>query len=772
MAGFCLNYLLSSPVALGIANDELRRHSQSGYYAFHDYASVHWSDHLIHLKNDCINFADEVQTSLISRYRSLLKWTESSEHSLIQSSKMDPGQIDEMIKDIPQDARSRDRRYQITLRTSRIRSVIEAMMEEFKDGNPARLVLCDMYGSRLFKCGKVDCRYYLEGFDTRSARDRHLQKHERSYTCVHQACPFQTLGFENEPQLRKHIENAHAAEDDDRFAFPKARRKNADTLCNAAARGDIAAVKGLLDQAHSINQPSRTKGGLTPLVLAVRNGHSKISKLLLEKGANAWYRGPREAQNTAFDAAIANGDIETMHYLLTIPEADTKLGIVGDQLGSILRSAIEQGHPVMVKMILDFKSRYHILIKTTSLHSLSSVREKEYCIDLAQLMLVKSDQNEVFRILHGHVEAKSCWRFFGDLFNMSSGPIVIGLQKWDEAERGAIHRALDHQPWDTIRVFMKPSLLNLNAIDRHGRTPLRRMIDEFEIRTASNELSVDHLISIIDNLLHQPGLNPNIVDRKGRSPLIRAAQLNLIHCVGLLLSVDDIETNLIDKEGRTALSRALEHGETDSVSIIQSDRKFDVNAQDDRGETMLSRAVRAARHGEVNRLVALEGIDLQLQNHDGKTPSDLVNELQRLAQEGNSDHLSQFMKQDLVESDPISTGDGFERMKSLDKLYHIACVSDWMESRLFEERSRSFQRMASEIIDSIDQHGYIKWDPVMNKLLFRHQQETQILLLEYHSINEYQGRSNAVNPQREMRLRAHYYKKLLDIEQEQEKLSV
>ena len=78
-------------------------------------------------------------------------------------------------------------------------------------------------------------------------------------------------------------------------------------LHEAASRGDADSIRKL--GAAAIDAPDEK--GLTPLVLAIQNGHPECAALLLQMGAN-----PNAGNWTALHEAALNGDLVSLQALL------------------------------------------------------------------------------------------------------------------------------------------------------------------------------------------------------------------------------------------------------------------------------------------------------------------------------------------------------------------------------------------------------------------------------------------------------------------------
>lgn len=62
------------------------------------------------------------------------------------------------------------------------------------------------YGRNYFKCERLSCPYFHEGFENSKDRDKHTKRHERPFQCVIETCDQSTFGFASNKQLEKQYE--------------------------------------------------------------------------------------------------------------------------------------------------------------------------------------------------------------------------------------------------------------------------------------------------------------------------------------------------------------------------------------------------------------------------------------------------------------------------------------------------------------------------------------------------------------------------------------
>ncbi|KAF3764220.1 hypothetical protein M406DRAFT_339885 [Cryphonectria parasitica EP155] len=102
---------------------------------------------------------------------------------------------------------------------SRLRTRIENVYTDLAALNETKR-LVEIYGPNLFKCSRLSCRYFYDGFATAFERDRHLDRHERPFRCTVLGCLSYSMGFDTQKKLDNHMRQTHRRLEDDEDAFP------------------------------------------------------------------------------------------------------------------------------------------------------------------------------------------------------------------------------------------------------------------------------------------------------------------------------------------------------------------------------------------------------------------------------------------------------------------------------------------------------------------------------------------------------------------------
>jgi hypothetical protein len=99
----------------------------------------------------------------------------------------------------------------------RNRELIEKLPpQEFRD-------LTTYYGKKQFKCSKLTCFYFHEGFENATTRDKHVNKHDRPFICDVPGCSISEFGFSSNTELDKHKRVFHPEMVDQTIMFKRVK---------------------------------------------------------------------------------------------------------------------------------------------------------------------------------------------------------------------------------------------------------------------------------------------------------------------------------------------------------------------------------------------------------------------------------------------------------------------------------------------------------------------------------------------------------------------
>ncbi|CAI6332799.1 unnamed protein product [Periconia digitata] len=256
MAHLCLTYMSFDHFHPLTRDDQVRISLHKGDYAFADYASSYWANHLIEgvrdagksptvdlralieaigvfldvqraSRQDPLVVSKTLQTQLApleycSEYQEICQAVVSTKNQLLPTGK---GPLKEEV-------------LHIAKVMGKWRSEIELVFQSVNATDAEKQSLELFYGPHPFKCSRLNCRFYHEGFELDSQRKLHNDKHERAFLCTKRGCPWETIGYTSSKELRAHTKECHEEpeypEEDDEER-PSANRKAVNrfqcTLC-------------------------------------------------------------------------------------------------------------------------------------------------------------------------------------------------------------------------------------------------------------------------------------------------------------------------------------------------------------------------------------------------------------------------------------------------------------------------------------------------------------------------------------------------------------
>ncbi|KAI1757159.1 hypothetical protein F4782DRAFT_537465 [Xylaria castorea] len=193
----CLRYLSSPCFQKDLSEDQREQRTLQGYYSFADYALPKWGYHVDalikagpNLPTDCLLNLSQALTEFEGLYRDELPIPADAEERVSRAREECRAFVDhdfyEALVTIwthfsHQQAAHFKERNKVSLpslKTSLEQS--RAMLESLS----SQQELEELYGECLFKCDRLTCAYFYEGFGTKEARDNHLRRHDGPYLSV------------------------------------------------------------------------------------------------------------------------------------------------------------------------------------------------------------------------------------------------------------------------------------------------------------------------------------------------------------------------------------------------------------------------------------------------------------------------------------------------------------------------------------------------------------------------------------------------------------
>ena len=233
LAALCLQYLTFECFQPDLGEDQLRRYAESGIFAFQDYAAAKWIHHvkaILGLSPDTFyatGNAASYQAKLLtafddftSTYSDELPDNDIAFPALEACSKFQGNLIYDdltrvwncILKHQEGDLDTRNTIIPPSLSRSvtSARETLQEITGNKRGSYPHAARLAKYYGSKSFKCPKVTCFYFHEGFGDAKSRDKHLKQHDRPFWCPVDDCSSAEFGFASNIQLDKHKRQYHA----------------------------------------------------------------------------------------------------------------------------------------------------------------------------------------------------------------------------------------------------------------------------------------------------------------------------------------------------------------------------------------------------------------------------------------------------------------------------------------------------------------------------------------------------------------------------------
>ncbi|RDW70893.1 uncharacterized protein DSM5745_08404 [Aspergillus mulundensis] len=573
MCRLCLVYLSHPCVDHQLSGESLNKYVLQGYYGFLDYAVAYWVSHLesclAHTKDyDDRSFESlgrDLQLFLDRHFQEGCRYPVSTKTQI----KLRP-----FKKETYYDRLALAFEYwqqETTIITTKsdgrpvldLQAAINAIRSELESLWSDQKLPRQIYGGSIFKCSRLYCNFFFEGFGGPTERDLHIKEHERSYTCQFPNCPASQMGYVSRKDLDRHLSNSHhipelTAE------FPIFQDPSSIDIMHACKTGNLAMVERWAAQFR----PSELaeKAGLmeesikSAMGLAVANEHFSVVKLLLEQTSS-----PADYLPNVIRLACSLNRNSILRSVLDMNIETKPVKGLEKRLGHCVHKLLRRYEDTLARDLL----KYLVSNEITPRFSWLETATKVGCLTTIGYLF---DTCGNYFPDKGSICIKDAAKF-GKLE-------VCRLLIHHESSRlsiGDIKRALEAAAANGEERIMDLLLQDLPEHEQNGT-----WFQTAQLRKAAIEGAEE----TVANLLSDQELQLNIVDREKRTPLYLAVANRHTGIVSLLVSSGrdigiNVECDQTFRERRsihlkTALCYSAFHGYIDIAKILLQCEGIDI----------------------------------------------------------------------------------------------------------------------------------------------------------------------------------------------------
>jgi DNA-directed RNA polymerase subunit RPC12/RpoP len=226
-----LKYLTFECFQRDTDDQKLRQFAQHGYFAFQDYAVAKWGHHLRATVDMGLDLLSDHPDNVVALYD-----IEAALYDFIDVYDNDGTFAEPPVPAAKEACKIFERRgfYEnllylwshitqhqqkgpefrneislkdLGLALMRNREILETLPHSNGSSHAADLNV--FYGDKAFKCPKVTCHYFHEGFKDANSRETHIRRHDRPYNCTVADCLGAESGFSSNKDLEKHMRAYH-----------------------------------------------------------------------------------------------------------------------------------------------------------------------------------------------------------------------------------------------------------------------------------------------------------------------------------------------------------------------------------------------------------------------------------------------------------------------------------------------------------------------------------------------------------------------------------
>ncbi|KAH7125933.1 hypothetical protein EDB81DRAFT_730245 [Dactylonectria macrodidyma] len=279
----CLSYLSHACFQKGLGAQQRESWARKGHYALQDYAVSQWQSHLnAFIENSPTLFNDlnhstmyrsktagvlqafcDVYSRSLKEINKAQKETEAKDANQAEGSCQPFKQQDfhtnlllvwtHVVRhqNLGFKERNKISMKQLEDILKGTRSTLESLASEMEECGE----LTEFYGKNAFKCTRITCDYFYEGFDKEASVKSHSNRHDRPFPCTVPECSLVPFGFSTNKDLEKHLRTYHPDMSDQLSGFAQLDRRvvpNAKFQCTLCQRSYTrqANLNGHMNSAH------------------------------------------------------------------------------------------------------------------------------------------------------------------------------------------------------------------------------------------------------------------------------------------------------------------------------------------------------------------------------------------------------------------------------------------------------------------------------------------------------------------------------------------
>jgi hypothetical protein len=271
---------LAFPAADKTRSDEdIAADLTSGIHAFYDYASACWAMHLqtgipsLDVGDKLRSLLETLETFIELHWSSTSKYLKISEKVRVSLSPITASECYDRISQAVEWSRkqlgshcqdpTQDEALDLWQVTDKTRSVLEEMNSRSLP-EIERQQLDQFYGSNWFKCPRVSCYYYYQGFSTARQKKNHVDRHDRPFLCVVDGCPVNLFGCLTENELKRHAFDYHGIDAFDGWEYPTPPKPQSRSTAKNPATFQCHLCPRKFTRKYNLDNHLRTHEGTKP----------------------------------------------------------------------------------------------------------------------------------------------------------------------------------------------------------------------------------------------------------------------------------------------------------------------------------------------------------------------------------------------------------------------------------------------------------------------------------------------------------------------------